>query len=699
MSKSYQYLSDSFLNGVNLDKLTLQIMEDVTINKTLEGSINDGTNVIIVFAQELISEEKTSLDLIVSVHDGQPIVYTATDIEYYLNGMAVIEDPVTHIDGPFEIMQSLMHRKDLYNDTDSPLYEEGHVPILGENGLIDQLNSRSNNIDIIHSKTGWHQQEVKKGIYKKPARLLIYYGYVNSFNYIFNQWNNELVAQDMSQYDIIVLGDGVGDPSHGDYANTQIVIPRIKAIKPNILIFGYVSATETLDTFKIKSGQWNTLQIHGILIDEAGYDYGRTRSQMNEMVDHVHSLEYSKLVFANAWNTGHLLGKSDDANYPNLTYNSSLIESTMTSNDWILLESFPINTTSYSGNNGFESKYDWATRGLSALSLRYTYGLNFAACGTIANDAPNGDDLFHFGHISSMMWSLEAFGVSDTNYASSSATVRSWCLFNVEDPELTWSMNPSVQNNLIDNDIYYRYLDQSRLVLDFSTGAQRSTVESMEPKANIRETIKIYESFIGATLSSHLFSASTDGTGALAAIANTTYAGRPGIITLETGTTTTGRSAISSNLSGISVGDGMLKIEYSIMIPTLSDGNDSYTVRIGAGDSNSGEPADGIYFRYNQSNANWICVSRSNNSETATALSYSTQANTWYRLSFETNFNATKVKYFINGNPVAMHTANIPTGTSSSVGLLCSIIKSAGATNRTLNIDYGWIEYDLNNCR
>ena len=67
-----------------------------------------------------------------------------------------------------------------------------------------------------------NQQIIKAG-YQKPSNLLIYYGWINSFNSSVNSWTNEKVAQDMAKYDLIVLGDGVQDSGHGDYSNTEII--------------------------------------------------------------------------------------------------------------------------------------------------------------------------------------------------------------------------------------------------------------------------------------------------------------------------------------------------------------------------------------------------------------------------------------------------------------------------------------------
>jgi hypothetical protein len=398
-----------------------------------------------------------------------------SDLDPFLDANAEVTDPDSGKKGPFYLMQQLQLRKDMYNDTENPLYEVGHVPLLGADGILVDHANRIVNIENIHGKAGWHNQQVKKATFTRPIDLLFYYGYPNSFNSGTNGWVNEKVARDMAKYGIVVLGDGVQDPSHPDYSNTQIIIPRIKLYNPSALIFGYVAAAQTLANFQTKVDQWETLQVHGIFIDEAGYDYGKTRSEFNTLVDYVHGKTYAKVAFANAWNTDNILGTVDDLSFPNSTYNPSLIASKLTADDWILLESFPVNTTAYSGSGGYESKTDWATRGAKAQSQRSTFNINIAACGVINNDNVNGQVLFNFLFISAMIWCLEAVGSSDTNYGAG-ATVTYWTRPDVKDMGVVWNLNASVQQATEDTDVYYCYSSTARMLLDFSTGAQISSI-------------------------------------------------------------------------------------------------------------------------------------------------------------------------------------------------------------------------------
>jgi hypothetical protein len=476
------------------------------------------------------------------------------DLEEFLDVNAIIVDSLTTLSGGWVPMSILIHRRELYNDTDNPLYAASVTPILGVSGTmidaqdristleyihtgagwhmtqisgmearvwdleylhggngwhqtqisginvkavdaqdrvsdleyihtgagwhmtqISGMEARVWNLEDIHSKDGWHSQEVKEATYVEPENLLIYYGWLNSFNYTENTWNNEKIAQDMARYTLICLGDGIQDPGHGDYTNAQVIIPRIKAINPYTKIFGYVTVNQTLSGFEAKTSLWDGFNIDGIFMDEAGYDYGTTRSGFNERVDYVHSQTYANLCFANAWEMDHVIGTTNDASFPNSTYNPNLDDSNLTSDDWFLLESHTVNTTSYTGNNGYESKTNWSYRGSKASAHRYYHEINLAAVGIINNSNVNGKDLFDFHFISSLMWSLEAVGTSDTSYGSGSAIVKFWPRPDVSWVGKIWSTSPTLANDQSDSDIYYRYGEFAKFMLDFSADAQDSS--------------------------------------------------------------------------------------------------------------------------------------------------------------------------------------------------------------------------------
>lgn len=383
-------------------------------------------------------------------------VADTTELTSFLDTNALVTDPSTGIKGPFLSMQVLQHRRALSGDSANPL-DDGTVGVLPALG-----------------KGGWINDWIKQGCYRRPSDLLIYYGWPSAFNAL---GSNEAVAQAMAKYGLIVLGNGLENPAHGDYANTSAIITRVKALNPSALIFGYVSLNQAQNDFETKATQWNTLGVHGIFFDEAGYDYGKTRAEFNTALDYVHALGSANKAFANAWNTDNILGTANDPSYPNTTFNPGEVESNLTQDDWVLLESLAVNTTAYSASDGYASKWDWSARVAKAISLRATYKVNFASVGIIADADANAQDLFDFAFVSALMASLEANGTSDTSYGSGSAKTSHLVRPDTTKVGTVWTRNASIQLDATDADVYLRYSEFAKLSLDFSDGAQASSIE------------------------------------------------------------------------------------------------------------------------------------------------------------------------------------------------------------------------------
>jgi hypothetical protein len=549
MATKYSYsITGAFPNQkVNPDSLTQQI-EASSITVPLDYIATDLAADVcdIWFDSPLSAPEQTTLNGVVAAHQGDPPVYPETGFEYWQQDPDVT-DYLTGKTAKFSIMQALINRREIFNDPDSPVYEAGHVPLIGAAGSVTNLNN-------IHDKLGWHQQQVLQSLYYRPTDLLIFYGWPNSFNSAVNAWNNEKVAQDMSRYGLIVLGDGLqtlltqgthtgadgasvltdntknwtvdefvgkkivnvtagssgdvtgntattitgtlsggtdndwdtGDEyrvaNHADYPNVVKIVDRIKQLHPATKIFGYVSVNQILSAFEAKADDWNTLGVHGIFMDEAGYDYGTVatngRDAFNAKVDYVHALSSASTCFVNAWNMDHIIGTANDPSYPNTTWNPSNNESSLTKDDWYLLESYPINDAAYTAStpDGYEPKADWASRGVKTQGHRATYGINLAAVGIIANGNAGGQDLFDFLFVSACMWALDAVGSSDTSYGASSSAVDFWGRLDVSKMGPIYSLNASVQVDLGDADVYWRYVEFGTFELDFSDSAQDATV-------------------------------------------------------------------------------------------------------------------------------------------------------------------------------------------------------------------------------
>lgn len=164
-----------------------------------------------------------------------------------------------------------------------------------------------------------------------------------------------------------------------------------------------------------------------------------------------------------------------------------------------------------------------------------------------------------------------------------------------------------------------------------------------------------------------------------------------GVISLATGTTATGRSAItnSATIRPIVLSEGESLFRTSLNIPTLSNATQRYNLRIGFGNNTAaGDFVDGVYLEYDDSlSANWR-YKTSNNSVRSANNSTVAVATGWTRLSFLVNSTGTSVEFFVNGTSIGTQTANIPITVARATKLIFKIEKTVGTTSSIVYCDY-----------
>jgi hypothetical protein len=166
---------------------------------------------------------------------------------------------------------------------------------------------------------------------------------------------------------------------------------------------------------------------------------------------------------------------------------------------------------------------------------------------------------------------------------------------------------------------------------------------------------------------------------------------RIGIMQLESGTTSTGRAAIRTNIDTIAAGGGELIYEADVRVEDLSDATNEYDFRVGFGDSDTGDHTDGMYFEYDRnSNTDWNIVCAGASTRTRNDSNVAVAADTWYKLRIVCNAAADSVSFFINGTETSnspITGANIPSGFAERFGAGAWLVKSAGTTERLTYVD------------
>ena len=249
----------------------------------------------------------------------------------------------------------------------------------------------------------------------RPARLCIYYGWPSAVN-----GSGGSVSKASTQFlncDVLVLGDGLEHPSHGDHQATASIIATM--IGAGRQVFGYVDlgvSTQNLsiDTIKQYVDEWRAMGASGIFFDDAGYDYGVTRARQNAAVDYVHL--YGMKVFMNAWVMDDVLSDFDQT--------GSYVPSRVGAGDWYLAESWLISGGKY------QSLSDWAAKADRGLAYARAKGVRIAAISTtglmkaLATDS--GSDKFKMAWWGAAMYGVGAWQWTDIGYSSGDNVLRSY---------------------------------------------------------------------------------------------------------------------------------------------------------------------------------------------------------------------------------------------------------------------------------
>lgn len=170
-----------------------------------------------------------------------------------------------------------------------------------------------------------------------------------------------------------------------------------------------------------------------------------------------------------------------------------------------------------------------------------------------------------------------------------------------------------------------------------------------------------------------------------------------GLVTMQTGTTTTGRSHLGMNLRSLVWGQGPMLSVARIAVVAATDGTDTYTVRSGfVDDPASGSVVNGAgwEYRWNGSAAEWSTITVAASAVTRATTSMPTPDLTYIWLICFVNANGTRVDFFWSQDSVTFTKApsmstGLPAAGTSTGFQVASIVKSAGTTTRLVAIDLG----------
>ena len=233
---------------------------------------------------------------------------------------------------------------------------------------------------------------------------------------------------------------------------------------------------------------------------------------------------------------------------------------------------------------------------------------------------------------------------------------------------------------VLDTDIkeYYVYIDEWIML----------------PRNRARFNSDIIDDWIAATVASLMGWVTTvNGAGSAAALTTTgvdSTLKAQGVVSLNTGTTNTGRTALST-VTNMLLGFTKIKLRWRVYIPVLSDGTNTYAAFFGLGDTPAGAgiaQTHGVAFIYDSTiSVNWICRTTAGGISTSQTTTVPVNSASFVRLEISINENGTSIEFRINDLLVHTATTNIP-GATQFIGPLIKISKSVGGTARLVYVDY-----------
>lgn len=228
-----------------------------------------------------------------------------------------------------------------------------------------------------------------------PQKLAIYYGWPSSVNATYTVPNAIAVFND---YDLVVFGSGLEDPTHGDHQNTKDIIDGTTAN-----VFGYIDATLSESAIQSKVDQWSIMggtnkTIIGIFFDQFGFDFGLNRQKQNNIVDYVHGK--GLVVFVNAWDPDDVFKRSAGKN------------TNMTAGDYYLAESH------YVINGDWQNVNDWETKSDKMVSYKSQYGSNMACITTTTSVIGFDQNKWNNAYYAHAIYDFDASGWGEPNFSA-----------------------------------------------------------------------------------------------------------------------------------------------------------------------------------------------------------------------------------------------------------------------------------------
>ena len=203
--------------------------------------------------------------------------------------------------------------------------------------------------------------------------------------------------------------------------------------------------------------------------------------------------------------------------------------------------------------------------------------------------------------------------------------------------------------------------------------------------------VYIYDDFLSSnSAAAYSWNSATANSGSVGG-SSTSAVGHPGVVQLRTNSSTNAQAIFRLNNISDFVGGGYYTQTFYAKLSSLSDATDTYTASIGLSTGAvAGAWTDGMFFQYTHgTNSGKWTINTTASSSTTTANTNDTADTNWHKFTIVADSALTSIAFYIDGTQVSNSpiTTNIP-ASSSGIGPMVHMIKSAGSGDRRLITDY-----------
>lgn len=200
--------------------------------------------------------------------------------------------------------------------------------------------------------------------------------------------------------------------------------------------------------------------------------------------------------------------------------------------------------------------------------------------------------------------------------------------------------------------------------------------------------------FISGTTGT-IYTSTSNGAGAGVLVTTVGGTEAVGVLQISTGTTSTGRAVLHTpTTEQFLAGTGELATLVKFKVASLSTATQTYTIRIGFGDNQTGDHVDSpgyLEYTHSANGGNWVFCTANNSSRTKQNSSVPVVAtgtgSTWNYLKIITNASGTSTDFYMDGVLLGSISTNIPTASGRASMLSIGIFKSVGTAAALIYVD------------